>query len=111
MFTRPFPCLPSLILCLLFASPILSDHPPPPPTTQYDPFHAIAALAPRPSEVPICRLKPLTPLEPVADDLFLSFEDWKAKRLSESSSNNQRSNGPPNASTPTRGPAAEGGAE
>ncbi|KAF8495675.1 UNC-like C-terminal-domain-containing protein [Russula emetica] len=111
MFTRPFPWLPSFTLCLLFASPILSDHPPLPPTTQYDPFHAIAALAPKPSEVPICRLKPLTPLEPVDDDLFLSFEDWKAKRFSENgSNNNQKSNGPPNASTPTRGPA-EGGAE
>jgi hypothetical protein len=110
MFTRPFPWLPSLILCLLFASPILSDHPPPPPTTQYDPFHAIAALAPKPSEEPICCLKPLTPLEPVDDDPFLSFEDWKAKRFSESGSNNQKSNGPPNISTPTRGPA-EGGTE
>ena len=80
------------------------------PTTQYDPFHAIAALAPRPSEEPICCLKPLTPLEPVDDDLFLSFEDWKAKRFSESSSNNQKSNGPPNTSAPTRGPA-EGSAE
>jgi hypothetical protein len=110
MFTRPFPWLPSFILCLLFASPIRSDHPPPPPTTQYDPFHAIAALAPKPSEEPICCLKPLTPLEPVDDDLFLSFEDWKAKRFSESSSNSQKSNGPPNISAPTRGPA-EGGAE
>jgi Sad1/UNC-like protein len=49
-------------------------------------------------------------LEPVDDDLFLSFEDWKAKRFSESSSNNQKNNGPPNASTPTHVPA-EGGAE
>lgn len=109
MFTRPFPWLPFFIICLFFASPILSDHPPP-PTTKYDPFHAIAALAPKPSEEPICCLKPLTPLEPVDDDLFLSFEDWKAKRFSESSSNNQKGNGPPNASTPTRGPA-DGGVE
>ena len=110
MFTRLFLWLPSFILCLFFASPILSDHPPPPPTTQYSPFHAIAALAPKPSEEPICCLKPLTPLEPVDDDLFLSFEDWKAKRFSESSNNNQKSNGLPNTSTPTRGPA-EGSAE
>lgn len=110
MFTRPFLWLPSFILCLLFASPILSDRPPPPPTTQYDPFHAIAARAPKPSVEPICCLKPLTLLEPVDDDIFLSFEDWKAKRFSESSSNNQKSNGPPNTSTPTREPA-EGGAE
>ncbi len=109
MFPRPFPWLPSFILCLFFASPILSDHPPPPPTTQYDPFHAIATLAPKPSE-PVCCLKPLTPLEPVDDDLFLSFEDWKAKRFSESGSNNHKNNGPPNTSTPTHG-LAEGGAE
>jgi hypothetical protein len=108
MFTRPFP---SFILCLLFASPILSDRPPPPPTTHYDPFHAIATLAPKPSDEPVCCLKPLTPLEPVDDDIFLSFEDWKAKRFSESSSNSQKSNGPPNTSTPTTREPAEGGAE
>lgn len=110
MFTRPFSCLSSFTICLLFAFPILSDHPPLPPTTQYDPFHAIAALAPKPSEEPICCLKPLTPLEPVDDDLFLSFEDWKAKRFSESSGTNLKSNGPPNTSMPTRG-TAESGAE
>jgi Sad1 / UNC-like C-terminal len=49
-------------------------------------------------------------LEPVDDDLFLSFEDWKAKRFSESNSNNQKSNGPPNINTSTRSPA-EGGVE
>ena len=101
MFTRPFPWLPSSLLCLLFASPILSGHTP--PTTQHDPFHAIAALAPKPSEEPICCLKPLAPLEPVDDDLFLSFEDWKAKRFSES--NSQKSSGTPNTSTQTRTPS------
>jgi hypothetical protein len=49
-------------------------------------------------------------LEPVDNDLFLSFEDWKAKRFSESNSNNQKSNGPPNISTSTRS-SAEGGVE
>ena len=106
MFTRPFSWLPFLLL----ASPILSAHPLLPHTTQYDPFHAMAALAPKPSEEPICCLKPLTPLEPVDDDLFLSFEDWKARRFSESSNNNQKNSGPPNASTPTR-VSAEAGAE
>ena len=82
MFTRRLLWLPTSLLCLLFASPVLSVHSP--PTTPYDSFHAIAALAPKPSEEPICCLKPLTPLEPVDDDLFLSFEDWKAKRFIES---------------------------
>jgi len=52
----------------------------------------------------------LTPLEPVDDDLFLSFEDWKAKHMSEGSNNNPKSGVAPNASTPTRVPA-EAGAE
>ncbi|KAI0298110.1 UNC-like C-terminal-domain-containing protein [Multifurca ochricompacta] len=88
------------LLCLLFASPGLSRHPL--PITPYGPFHVIAALAPKPSEEPICCLKPLTPLEPVDDDLFLSFEDWKAKRFSESGS--QKGNVPPNSSAPNRVP-------
>jgi len=48
----------------------------------------------------------VTPLEPVDDDLFLSFEDWKAKRFSESR-NDQRSSyvPPPNPSAQTRLPA------
>ncbi|KAH9971453.1 UNC-like C-terminal-domain-containing protein [Russula compacta] len=100
---------PQTWLLLLFASAVLSGHPQ--STTPHDPFHAIAALAPKPSEEPICCLKPLTPLEPVDDDIFLSFEDWKAKRFSESS-NNQRNNAPPPPNTngsppPPRVPAAE----
>jgi Sad1 / UNC-like C-terminal len=72
----------------------------------------MAALAPKPSEEPICCLNPLTALEPVDDDLFLSFEDWKAKRSSESNNNNNNNlNSPPNVSaTPTRNPA-DGAAE
>ena len=99
MFTRPLLWLPTSLFCLLFASPVLSA----PPTTLYDPFHAIAALAPKPSEEPICCLKPLTPLEPVDDDLFLSFEDWKAKRFIESS-HSQKNNPSPN-SVLTENPA------
>jgi len=94
MFTRRLSWLPTSLLCLLFAFPVLSG--PSPPTTPYDPFHAIAALAPKPSEEPICCLKPLTPLEPVDDDLLLSFEDWKVKRLSESG-HSQKNTGPLNA--------------
>jgi hypothetical protein len=75
-------------------------------TTPYDPFHAIAALAPKPREEPICCLKPLTPLEPVDDDLFLSFEDWKAKRFSESN-NSQKGSAPPNDSVPDESPAEQ----
>ena len=101
MFNSPLSWLPTSLLCLLFASPVLSSRPP--LTTPYDPFHAIAALAPKPHQEPICCLKPLTPLEPVDDDLFLSFEDWKAKRSSESN-NSQKGSVPPNDSAPTRVP-------
>ncbi|KAH8982199.1 UNC-like C-terminal-domain-containing protein [Lactarius hatsudake] len=93
--------LPTSLLCLLFASPVLSGHRP--STTPYDPFHAIAALASKRPEEPICCLKPLTPLEPVDDDLLLSFEDWKAKRFSESN-NSHKGSAPPNDSAPSRLP-------
>ncbi|OBZ71136.1 V-type proton ATPase proteolipid subunit [Grifola frondosa] len=74
--------LPSSLLALLFASPILSV-----PTTPNDLFHGISVLAPKPPELPVCCLRPLSPLEPATDeDLLLSFEDWKAKRLSEEGS-------------------------
>ncbi|KAH9009696.1 hypothetical protein EDB85DRAFT_1881319, partial [Lactarius pseudohatsudake] len=62
----------------------------------------IDTLAPKQLEVPICCLKPLTPLEPVDDDL-LSFEDWKAKWFSESN-NSQKGSAPLNNSTPNRLP-------
>ncbi|KAH8980534.1 UNC-like C-terminal-domain-containing protein [Lactarius akahatsu] len=101
MFNSRLSWLPTSLLCLLFASPVLSSHRP--STTPYDPFHAVAALAPKRPEEPICCLKPLTPLEPVDDDLFLSFEDWKAKRFSESN-NSQKGSAPPNNSAPSRLP-------
>ncbi len=101
MFNSRLSWLPTSLLCLLFVSPVLSGRPP--STTPNDPFHAIAALAPKRPEEPICCLKPLTPLEPVDDDLFLSFEDWKAKQFSESN-NSQKGNAPPNDSAPSRVP-------
>ncbi len=71
--------LPTSLLALLFASPVLSG-----PTTPNDLFHDIAVLAPKQPEEPVCCLRPLSPLEsPSEDDLLLSFEEWKAKRLSD----------------------------
>ena len=52
-------------------------------TTPYDPFRSIMERAPKPQEDPVCCLRPLTPLEAVDDDLFLSFEEWKSKQLAE----------------------------
>ncbi|KAA1472172.1 hypothetical protein DENSPDRAFT_838372 [Dentipellis sp. KUC8613] len=73
--------LPSALLALLFAHATLAT-----PSTPNDLFHALSALAPRPPEPPICCLKPLTPLEPVDEDIFLSFEEWKARRIAEGTS-------------------------
>ncbi|KAI0354816.1 hypothetical protein OH77DRAFT_1455528 [Trametes cingulata] len=86
--------LPTSLLALLFASPVLSA-----PTTPNDLFHDIAVYAPKQPEEPVCCLRPLPPLEPPAeDDLLLSFEEWKAKRLSEAT---EREPPPPTAHKPT----------
>jgi hypothetical protein len=45
-----------------------------------DPFRAIASTN---TGQPICCLKPLTPTEPVDDELLLSFNEWKAKQSSD----------------------------
>ena len=74
-----FSLLPTSLLSLLYASPALAA-----PTTPNDVFHAIALVAPKAPEEPICCLRPLPPREPPAEeDILLSFEDWKAKRFSE----------------------------
>ena len=74
-----FSLLPTSLLALLYASPALAA-----PQTPNDAFHALAVHAPKPPEEPVCCLRPLPPLEPPADeDILLSFEDWKAKRLAE----------------------------
>ncbi|TFY58938.1 hypothetical protein EVG20_g7971 [Dentipellis fragilis] len=85
--------LPFALLALLFAHATLAA-----PSTPNDLFHALSVLAPRPPEPPICCLKPLTPLEPVDDDIFLSFEEWKARRLAEGTSHKD-----PQTSTGTNG--------
>ncbi|KJA23302.1 hypothetical protein HYPSUDRAFT_40134 [Hypholoma sublateritium FD-334 SS-4] len=70
--------LPIALIWLLFASPVFSQS-----TSLNDPFRAITAQASKqkPPENPICCLKPLTPSEPVDDDVLLSFEEWKMKQL------------------------------
>ncbi|KAF9005542.1 UNC-like C-terminal-domain-containing protein [Cyathus striatus] len=67
--------LPATLIALLFASPALSE-----PVSHNHPLRAIALHAPKPPEQPVCCLRPLPPLEPVDDHLFLSFEEWKAKQ-------------------------------
>lgn len=72
--------LPRTLLVLLLAWPALAA-----PSTPYDPFRDIAIQAKKPPEEPICCLRPLTPLEPVDEDLLLSFEEWKSRQLAEGS--------------------------
>lgn len=76
--------LPRLLISLLFAYPVLAA-----PTTHNDPFRAIALKRPKLGQEQICCLIPLPPIEPqpTEDELLLSFEDWKAKLLSEGRSN------------------------
>ncbi|EIN12290.1 hypothetical protein PUNSTDRAFT_124219 [Punctularia strigosozonata HHB-11173 SS5] len=70
------PLAVALLICL-FAPPCLSE-----PTTLNDQFRAIAVLKQKAPEDPICCLRPLPSVEPEKeDDLLLSFEEWKAKRL------------------------------
>lgn len=71
--------LPTSLLALVFASPTFSA-----PSSLNDPFRGIALQAPRPEELPVCCLRPLESVEPSAgEDVFISFEDWKARRISE----------------------------
>ncbi|KAF9453178.1 hypothetical protein P691DRAFT_802067 [Macrolepiota fuliginosa MF-IS2] len=67
---------PAIVLLLLvWIAPVAAE-----PTSYNDPFRAIALQVPKPPDPPICCLKPLLPLEPVEDDLLLSFEEWKARQ-------------------------------
>ena len=73
-----FLSLPTALSIFLFVSfplAVVSE-----PTSPNDPFRAIVLQIPKVPEPPICCLKPLTPLEPVDDEVFLSFEEWKTKQ-------------------------------
>jgi hypothetical protein len=71
-----FSAFPSVFVTLLLASPIFSA-----PTSPNDAFRAIAIHVQRQPDPPVCCLTPLPPLEPVEDEVLLSFEEWKAKRF------------------------------
>lgn len=49
-------------------------------TSYNDPCRVISQSAQKPAEPPMCYLKPTRLLEPVEEDLLLSFEEWKARR-------------------------------
>lgn len=68
-----------IVLVLLLSRTILAITPTPTiPTTPNDLFHDFAKHVAKPSEPPICCLKPQPSPEPAEE--FLSFEDWKAKQ-------------------------------
>ena len=79
-----------LLALLVTALPALSG-----PTTPYDPFHDIAIHAPKPPEQPVCCLRPLTPLEETEEEVLLTFEEWKAKRLAEVHKDHAANSHPP----------------
>ena len=70
-----FLLLPTALFIFLFVSPVISE-----PISPNDPFRAIVLQVPKVPEPPICCLKPLTPLEPVDDEVLLSFEEWKTRQ-------------------------------
>ena len=72
----PIQLLPAALVALMSASLALTVA-----TSQNDPFRAIAIQSPPRPDLPVCCLRPLPPLEPVQDDVLLSFEEWKAKQL------------------------------
>lgn len=67
--------LTTALFIILFADTAFSE-----PTSPNDQFRAIALHVTRPTEPPVCCLKPLSPIEPVDDEILLSFEDWKVKQ-------------------------------
>lgn len=63
------------------------------PTSPYDPFRVLSLHVQRSPDPPICCLIPLPPVEPVQDDVLLSFEEWKAKQLTLHELSKQNSKG------------------
>lgn len=83
-----FSWLPIALLIFLFMSPVVSE-----PTSPNDPFRAIALQVPKVPQPPICCLKPSTPLEPVDDEVLLSFEEWKTRQTAMQASSDAKAEG------------------
>jgi hypothetical protein len=69
--------LPSALIALVLASPVLAAA----PRSVNNPFKAITAQVVKPPEPPVCCLRPLPPTDQSQDDILLSFEEWKEKRF------------------------------
>ncbi|GLB38602.1 putative sad1 / UNC-like C-terminal [Lyophyllum shimeji] len=73
---RPLQLLPAALVAFVCASPVFAA----PPTSTNDPFRALAAQVPRKPDPAVCCLKNMQPLEPLEDEVLLSFEEWKQKQ-------------------------------
>ncbi|KAF8635822.1 hypothetical protein AX15_000021 [Amanita polypyramis BW_CC] len=66
--------IPPVLLALLLAVGAFAGD-----LSRNDPFRAFSLQVSRQPKFPVCCLKPLSPHEPVEDQVLLSFEEWKAK--------------------------------
>ncbi|KAE9401729.1 hypothetical protein BT96DRAFT_596312 [Gymnopus androsaceus JB14] len=99
-----FSVLPVALVAFILASPAFSAL-----ISPNDPFKAISALEVREPEPPVCCLTPLPPVEPVEDEILLSFEEWKEKQaaLHASTKANGKEKHLPNRTSPHLAPARE----
>jgi len=80
--------LPAALIALLFAWPCGAQG-----ISSNDPFRAIAATVTKPESPPVCCLKALTGVEPLDDEVLLSFEDWKKKQAAEQKESPRKTDG------------------
>lgn len=72
------PLLPVALFLLLFAFPGGTRE-----ISRNDPFRAIALTVTKLDLPPVCCLKASTPMEPLDDEVLLSFEEWKKKQIAQ----------------------------
>ncbi|KAJ3807688.1 hypothetical protein F5876DRAFT_24864, partial [Lentinula aff. lateritia] len=78
------------------------------PSSSNDPFRALSAHAIRQPGPPVCCLTPLPPIEPVEDEVLLSFEEWKEKQAALQTSSKVNGKGePPNHTSAAAGNPAQ----
>jgi hypothetical protein len=80
--------LPAALIALLFAWPCGALG-----ISSNDPFRAIATTVTKPEPPPVCCLKALTGVEPLDDEVLLSFEDWKKKQAAQQKESPKKTDG------------------
>jgi hypothetical protein len=71
----PSMSLPLALLLLIFLPSVFPTN-----LSTNDPFRTFSSLAASRQHFPVCCLKPLSPHDPVGDEVLLSFDEWKAKQ-------------------------------